>query len=247
MIAHVGRSEPLRPNCRRRRIEPHLLRPGRLPHSPPFSRSLVLAMSWVAGGTRGYIADRRCAGGRRNFDRARRSCAAYLFYVRPTSTQLICVYSCAMPRRRQLFVAGARLRLRVWLKKGLIFSSSCQPACKGSDVGDEGPGDGVVDCGLEVPCETAAAAEPGEGAFDDPTARDDFESPRLIGALLAASATSLLDSHFGNIDPDAGARGSDNDISHRAPTYRCLSPPTMRRSEQAPAPCTRQVVSRKRQ
>jgi hypothetical protein len=130
-----------------------------LPRSLPFSRSLVLAMSWVAGGTRGYLADQRCAGGRRNFDRARRSCAAYLFYVRPTSTQLIWVYSCAMPRRRQLFVACTRLRLRGWLKNGLTFSSSCQPERKGSDVadvGDEGQGEAAGDCGLEVPCETAA-------------------------------------------------------------------------------------------
>jgi hypothetical protein len=36
---------------------------------------------------------------------------------------------------------------------------------------------------LEVLCESAAAAEPGEGALDHPSSRQEFEALRLIGAF----------------------------------------------------------------
>ena len=50
-------------------------------------------------------------------------------------------------------------------------------------MGDVDPcfsgGDGF----LPVLCQTAAAPEPGEGAFDHPSAREDLEALRRVGAL----------------------------------------------------------------
>jgi hypothetical protein len=75
-------------------------------------------------------------------------------------------------------------------------------------VGDEDPGDGAVDCGLEVLGETATAAQPGKGAFDNPSARqkhkgvlggvgalDDLEGPLTEcghgAAQLVAGITAI--------------------------------------------------------
>jgi len=43
-------------------------------------------------------------------------------------------------------------------------------------VGDEDPGDGAFDGRFDVLGEPAAAAEPGEGAFDYPSARQGSRS-----------------------------------------------------------------------
>ena len=43
-------------------------------------------------------------------------------------------------------------------------------------MGDEEPGGCAGDGGLEVLGETATAAEPGEGALDDPSSRQELEA-----------------------------------------------------------------------
>ena len=50
-------------------------------------------------------------------------------------------------------------------------------------MGDEGPGNGALDAGFEVLCEPPASAEPGEGSFDHPSARQQFESLGSVGAF----------------------------------------------------------------
>jgi hypothetical protein len=50
-------------------------------------------------------------------------------------------------------------------------------------VGDEDPGIRACDCGLEVFGEPAATVEPGEGSFDDPTARQDLEALGGVGSF----------------------------------------------------------------
>jgi hypothetical protein len=50
-------------------------------------------------------------------------------------------------------------------------------------MGDGDPSGGAFDCRLEVLCEPAASAEPGEGAFYDPATRQDLEALRLAGSL----------------------------------------------------------------
>ncbi len=50
-------------------------------------------------------------------------------------------------------------------------------------MGDEEPGRGACDSGFEVLCESPAASEPGEGAFDDPTFWQRLEAFGAFGAL----------------------------------------------------------------
>ena len=59
---------------------------------------------------------------------------------------------------------------------GPTVSSPCDTARHASDVGDEDPGDGAFDGCLEVLGQPAATIEPGEGAFDHPTARQQHEA-----------------------------------------------------------------------
>src|SRR3546814_1314254 len=71
-----------------------------------------------------------------------------------------------------------------------MISSSCEPTREESDVGEEEPCGCCGYGGLEVLGEAPASAEPGEGAFDDPSsgqqleafdalwALDDFDGPR---------------------------------------------------------------------
>lgn len=49
-----------------------------------------------------------------------------------------------------------------------------------ADVGNEDPGNGAGDGHLEVLCQSATAAEPGEGALDDPAAGAGPRSPWLL-------------------------------------------------------------------
>lgn len=51
------------------------------------------------------------------------------------------------------------------------------------EICEEDPGLSAGDGSLDIHCERAAAAEPGEGSLDDPSSRQDFEALRLIGAL----------------------------------------------------------------
>src|SRR5216684_3984273 len=50
-------------------------------------------------------------------------------------------------------------------------------------MGNEDPGDGTGDGCFEVLCEPSASAEPSEGSFDDPTARQYLEALCRIGAF----------------------------------------------------------------
>jgi len=62
-------------------------------------------------------------------------------------------------------------------------SGSCEAPGEHADVGDEDPCDGAGDGGLEVLGETAASPEPGEGTFDDPSARQHLEAFGGVGSL----------------------------------------------------------------
>ena len=64
-----------------------------------------------------------------------------------------------------------------------MISRSHQPPCEAADVGDEGPGNGALDAGFEVLCEPPASAEPSEGSFDHPSARQQLESSGGVGAF----------------------------------------------------------------
>src|SRR5258705_4325858 len=61
------------------------------------------------------------------------------------------------------------------------FSGSGETAGKQPNAGDQEPGFGAGNAGLEVLGETAVAAEPGEGAFDDPAFGLGFEGADLLG------------------------------------------------------------------
>ena len=59
----------------------------------------------------------------------------------------------------------------------------CDESGEAADMGDGGPCCGAFDGFFPVLGETAAPAEPCEGAFDDPSAREDLEAVGLVGAL----------------------------------------------------------------
>ena len=48
-------------------------------------------------------------------------------------------------------------------------------SCEQADMGEEEPGGGAGNGGLEILCEAPASAEPGEGSFHDPASRQEFE------------------------------------------------------------------------
>lgn len=50
-------------------------------------------------------------------------------------------------------------------------------------MGDDDPGLGAGDCGLEVLGQPTASIEPGEGSLDDPSARQELEAFGLVGSL----------------------------------------------------------------
>jgi len=58
----------------------------------------------------------------------------------------------------------------------VTYLRSCEPAGQSADVGDKDPSDGAFDGRLEVLGQPAAAIEPSEGAFDHPTARQQYET-----------------------------------------------------------------------
>ena len=75
------------------------------------------------------------------------------------------------------------------------MSLSCEHAGDAADVGDEQPCFGAGDGFLPVFRHAATASEPGEGALDHPSARDQFEANGSIRTLdnLNGSAPDLLD------------------------------------------------------
>src|SRR5215210_6603902 len=72
---------------------------------------------------------------------------------------------------------SARLKSLRWI------AISCEPAGEEPDAGDESPGAGAFDCFLPVLGKAAAPAEPGECAFDDPSARQHLKSSGRVGSL----------------------------------------------------------------
>ena len=77
-----------------------------------------------------------------------------------------------------------------------LISGSCKSSREGADVGDESPSNFAGDGRFEILCQSATAAEPCEGSFNDPSAGQDFEgAPRTmhgppIGPLLQAGEES---------------------------------------------------------
>src|SRR5215210_5610021 len=72
---------------------------------------------------------------------------------------------------------SARLKSLRWI------AISCEPAGEEPDAGDESPGAGAFDCFLPVLGKASAPAEPGECAFDDPSARQHLKSSGRVGSL----------------------------------------------------------------
>ena len=66
-------------------------------------------------------------------------------------------------------------RLRVWLIKAALISSSCRPPDHEADAGDGNPGNGAFDGCLDILCRTAAASRPGEGTLRHPAAGQQLE------------------------------------------------------------------------
>jgi transposase len=64
-----------------------------------------------------------------------------------------------------------------------VFSMPCEPAGEEADAGDIVPRLSGGDGALEVLCQPSASAEPGEGAFHDPSARQNLEALGAVGAL----------------------------------------------------------------
>src|SRR5260221_3937937 len=57
-----------------------------------------------------------------------------------------------------------------------VQSSLCESAAEEAQIGEPNPGVGTGDGGFEVLGQASAAAEPGEGAFDHPTPRQELEA-----------------------------------------------------------------------
>src|SRR5215204_2514513 len=75
------------------------------------------------------------------------------------------------------------MSLRAGLKSLCWIAVSCESAGEEPDAGDERPRCGALDGVLPVLGETSAAAKPGEGAFDDPSARQHLKSFGRVGSL----------------------------------------------------------------
>src|SRR5271170_2831274 len=63
-----------------------------------------------------------------------------------------------------------------------MFSGPCETTGEETDAGDEEPGLGAGDGSLEVFGEATIAAEPGEGAFDDPAFGFGLECADTLGS-----------------------------------------------------------------
>src|SRR5260221_13626722 len=84
-------------------------------------------------------------------------------------------------------------------------SSSCKAAGEEAQVGQQDPGCGAVDSRLEVLGEAPTATEPGEGALDHPSSRqeleafdagwalDDFDGPRAAIGDRAEQLRTAID------------------------------------------------------
>jgi hypothetical protein len=68
-----------------------------------------------------------------------------------------------------------------------LISSSCEPSCEGSDIGDEDPSGGAFDRRLEVLCEPGASAEPGESALYDPARGRSLKPFAMSDRLMISS------------------------------------------------------------
>ena len=103
-----------------------------------------------------------------------------------------------------------------------MFSGLCETSDEKANAGDEEPGFGAGDGSLEVLGEATVAAEPSEGAFDDPTLGlglegsdplgpgDDLDLPsaelgggtaELIAALDAIGEDMPLEQHWPHLTP----------------------------------------------
>ena len=102
------------------------------------------------------------------------------------------------------------------------ISSPCDSAGEELNAGDQQPGLGAFDGFLEVFCEAAVAAEPGEGSFDDPAARQEFEAICGIGSLDDFEAP-LADfgERGGEFFAGIGAVGEDMAQPREAVADRC--------------------------
>ena len=55
-------------------------------------------------------------------------------------------------------------------------SGFCEASGEEAEIGEEEPGGGALDGCFEVLGEASASAEPGKGALDDPSARQELEA-----------------------------------------------------------------------
>src|SRR5436190_16881072 len=66
--------------------------------------------------------------------------------------------------------------LRVWPEMNHAGSECCEAAGEQAEVGEKDPGGGAGDGRFEVFGQAPAAAEPGEGALDHPSSRQELEA-----------------------------------------------------------------------
>jgi hypothetical protein len=97
---------------------------------------------------------------------------------------------------------------------------SCEPAEHEADRREIDEGAGDVDEALEVLCEASAAADPREGALDDPALGQDLER-RVVGAAddLEAPRAAGCDGLFGAFAAIGGI-GDDADQARAFPGHR---------------------------
>ena len=62
---------------------------------------------------------------------------------------------------------------------GLLVSGDFP--CEQADMGEEEPGGGAGNGGLEILCQPPVAIDPGEEAFDHPASGDDGEADLVVG------------------------------------------------------------------
>jgi len=85
----------------------------------------------------------------------------------------------------------------------MCFSISYRSSCEELNAGDEKPRLGGGEGGLEVLCEPPIAVQPGQRAFDPPSARQDVEPSCTVGAFDNPQGLAT-DSLQGCFEPGSG-------------------------------------------
>ncbi len=146
-------------------------------------------------------------------------------------------YLTEFPSRRpdlQRRAADLLSTLSVRILIGMVELGAYDTSYDKLDGGDIDPGLGALDGGFEVFGQAAVAVEPGEGTFDDPAAREDFETHRIGHAADDFSAPSAefgecfeeLIARIGTVGEEVTQQGERSwmaSITSGAPSRSCRS------------------------